>query len=57
MDEETIYDCVLGEVVPISEASNEGIKRFLRETPDDGFVEHNLIMSCILELEKREKSA
>lgn len=54
---ETIYDCVLGEVVPISEASNEGIKRFLRETPDDSFVEHNLIMSCILELEKREKSA
>ena len=50
---ETIYDCVLGEIVPICEATNEGIKRFLRETPDDGYIEHNLILECIAELEKR----
>ena len=50
---ETIYDCVLGAVVPISDATDEGIRNFLRETPDDGYVEHNQILSCILELEKR----
>lgn len=50
---ETIYDCVLGAVVPISDATDEGIRNFLRETPDDGYIEHNLILGCIIELEKR----
>ena len=53
--EDTIYDCCLGEVVPISEASNEGIRKFLAETCDDNPIDHNLILGCIIELEKREK--
>lgn len=55
--EDTIYDCCLGEVVPIHEASNEGIHKFLAETCDDDYITHNLILGCIIELEKREKSA
>lgn len=51
---EIIYDCVLDKAVPIGEATNEGIKNFLCETLDDGYIEHNLIMSCIIELEKRK---
>lgn len=54
--EDTIYDCCLGEVLPISEASNEGIRKFLAETCDDDYITHNLILGCIIELEKREKN-
>lgn len=53
---ETIYDTVLDKVVPINEATTEGIEQFLQRTPDDGYIEHNLIMSCILELERRESN-
>ena len=52
---DTIYDCCLGMVVPISEASNEGIHKFLAETCDDNPIDHNLILGCIIELEKRGK--
>ena len=52
---DTIYDCCLGEVVPIREASNEGIHKFLAETCDDNPIDHNLILGCIIELEKRER--
>lgn len=54
---DTIYDCCLGAVVPISEASNEGIHKFLAEAFDYDYITHSLILSCIIELEKREKSA
>jgi hypothetical protein len=52
---DTIYDCYLGAVVPISEASDEGIHKFLAETFDDNPIDHNLILGCIIELERREK--
>ena len=50
---ETIYDTVLEEVVSINQATTEGIHNFLNRVCDDGYVEHNKILECILELEKR----
>lgn len=55
MNEDTIYDCHLGAIVPISKASNEGIHKFLAETCDDNPVDHSLILDCIIELERRKK--
>ena len=54
--EETIYDCLLDEIVPISKATDEGLHDFLRRTCDDNPVDHNLILDCIIELEAREKN-
>jgi hypothetical protein len=56
MKEEKIYDVVLNKVVPITKATNKGLHTFLANTPDDGYIEHNLILACISELERRKKS-
>lgn len=53
---DTIYDCILKKVVPIYKATNEGIRQFLSRTCDDDPINHNLILGCIIELEKREKN-
>ena len=53
---DTIYDCILKKVVPIYKATNEGIRQFLSRTCDDDPINHNLILGCIIELEKREKT-
>lgn len=50
---ETIYDTVLEKVVPINQATTEGIRNFLNSVCDDGYIEHNMILECIIELEKR----
>lgn len=55
-EEEEIYDVVLDKTVPITQATNEGLHAFLANTPDDGYIEHNLILACIIELEQRKKS-
>ena len=55
MNENTIYDCCLNAVVPISKATDKGIHKFLAETCDDNPIDHNLILGCIIELERREK--
>lgn len=56
MKEEKIYDVVLDKTVPITQATNKGLHAFLACTPDDGYIEHNLILACIGELERRKKS-
>lgn len=56
MKEEKIYDVVLNKIVPITKATNKGLHAFLANTPDDGYIEHNLILACISELERRKKS-
>jgi hypothetical protein len=48
-----IYDYVTNSIVPIKEASNEALKKYINETLDDGYIEHNKIMACMNELEKR----
>lgn len=56
MKEEKIYDVVLDKTVSITQATNKGLHAFLARTPDDGYIEHNLILACIGELERRKKS-
>ena len=56
MKEEKIYDVVLDKTVPITQATNKGLHAFLANTPDDGYIEHDLILACIIELEQRKKS-
>ena len=51
--EDTIYDFVADAVLPLSQASTESLRDYVRNTPDDGYIEHNLILGCIIELEKR----
>jgi hypothetical protein len=50
---ETIYDYITDSIVPIKEASNEALKKYINETLDDGYIEHNKIMACMVELKKR----
>ena len=49
--EDTIYDFVADAVLPLSQASTESLREYVRNTPDDGYIEHNLILGCIIELE------
>lgn len=51
--EDTIYDFVADAVLPLSQASTESLRDYVRNTPDDGYIEHNLILGCIIELKKR----
>ncbi len=51
--EDTIYDFVANAELPLSQASTESLRDYVRNTPDDGYIEHNLILGCIIELEKR----
>lgn len=50
---EIIYDHLTNSIVPIKEASNEALKKYIDETLDDGYIEHNKIMACMIELKKR----
>ena len=50
---ETIYDCVLDKIIPISQATTEGIENFWANTPDDDPVNHSLGMACWFELIRR----
>lgn len=52
-EEETIYDFVADAVLPLSQASTESLRNYVRNTPDDGYIEHNMLLGCIRELEKR----
>ena len=51
--EDKIYDCVLDKIVPISQATTEGIKKFWADTPDDGPVNHSIGSGCWFELIRR----
>lgn len=51
---ETIYDYLTNTIVPIKEASDEVLKKYINETLDDGYIEHNKIMACMSELKKRD---
>ena len=50
---DTIYDYITDSIVPIKEASNEALKKYINETLDDGYIAHNKIMACMVELKKR----
>jgi hypothetical protein len=51
--EDKIYDCVLDKIVPISQATTEGIKKFWANTPDDSQANHSIGLACWLELIER----
>ena len=51
--EETIYDCVLDKIVPIGEATTEGIQKYWSNLPDDGPIEHAIGSRCWHELIRR----
>ena len=51
--EDIIYDCVLDKIVPISQATTEGIKKFWADLPDDGPVNHSIGTGCWFELIRR----
>lgn len=53
-EEVTIYDCVLDEIVPIIQATTEGIQKYWSKLPDDGYINHIKGCACQYELEKRD---
>ena len=51
--EETIYDCVLNKIVPISKATTEGIRKYWSNLSDDGPISHLIGSECWHELIRR----
>lgn len=49
----TIYDCVLDKIVPITQATTEGIQKYWSNLCDDDYIAHVEGMACWYELSRR----